>query len=472
MLYRLALILALLVPAQTIAQVEISGLSPRDVDPAFAEAFEAATPGRELFFDGDHDAALAELTPLAEAGNAVAMNALGSIHVDADSAHYAPAAAFARYEAAAAQGFAPAMHNLGLSWQEAHAGFGPDAEQAYTWFRRAYEAGYPPATYHVAYALTYGEGVETAPEEAFALATEAIEARDDGAPESLLGDLLYFEEGIGVDLPRALAFYKAAAEKGDAYGAWSAGYMHLYAEGTALDYDRALPLYETAVAAGETRALADLVKLHLLGWDDREPTHARAEALTLQASQAGDVEALDAAFSYWMNHAPEAPQADQLSTIAARQSELGAVEGLLSQASLALYGIGEPVDPDKSFRLSQAALEQDPTHQIARYSVAGDHMRGSGTAQDVPQALELFDALAAEGFITVSVELAVLYGSGDYGAAYDQPVLGMSHCLTAEEDFQLHPVYERETLETCAALRETLSEDQMAEAKALREARQ
>ncbi|MGR3490539.1 MAG: hypothetical protein ACU0DW_00665, partial [Shimia sp.] len=176
--------------------------------------------------------------------------------------------------------------------------------------------------------------------------------------------------------------------------------------------------------------------------------------------------------SYWMRNAPEAPVAAMMRTLADDMVALGSALGLINQAVLAYYGIGEPRDYDKSFRLSKAAFDQDPEDQVVRYSLAGDYMRGRGTEQDVDRAVEMLAVLEEEGLGLVVVEYANLYGAGIYGEAYDQPVLGMSYCMDAEEFFQLHPVYDAETIDVCTTLREALSANELAEAQTLREARQ
>lgn len=98
--------------------------------------------GMEAYRAGDHAAAIAEWTPLAEEGLVEAQFNLGLIYGDPDGDAADPAAAERWFLAAAEQGFHKAQFNLGRLYEEGR-GVERDLVAAYKWFKLAEDGKVP-----------------------------------------------------------------------------------------------------------------------------------------------------------------------------------------------------------------------------------------------------------------------------------------------------------------------------------------
>ena len=111
------------------------------------------TSGWQAYLDGDYAAALKELTPASEGGDATAQYYLGVLysHGEAVARNYRTAALW--YEKAAAQGHTNAQFNLGLLYYGGSGKPGSstsvdrDPKTAARWFELAAKGGHPMAAY-------------------------------------------------------------------------------------------------------------------------------------------------------------------------------------------------------------------------------------------------------------------------------------------------------------------------------------
>ena len=89
---------------------------------------------------GDYEAALRELRPLANQGNANTQNNLGNMYAEGHGVPQDHAEAVRWYRKAANQGYAEAQHNLGVMYDKGE-GVPQDYVEAVRWFRKAANQG-------------------------------------------------------------------------------------------------------------------------------------------------------------------------------------------------------------------------------------------------------------------------------------------------------------------------------------------
>lgn len=122
------------------------------------------------------------------------------------------------------------------------------------WYAKAQDFGFLPAAYTLAMADLAGYGGEGSPRRALQRLAEPAEA---GHVPSLvqIGKLHYLgAEGVPVDLPRAGAYFVAAAKAGHAEAHYLVGRMYDLGEGVAADPARALVHYKEAALKGQVDA--------------------------------------------------------------------------------------------------------------------------------------------------------------------------------------------------------------------------
>ncbi|SMX48337.1 tetratricopeptide repeat protein [Maliponia aquimaris] len=191
------------------------------VSPALAEA-------RQAWLDGRYDGIWAVVRAEAEAGSPVAQNMLGVGLTEQDGGQgiaYDPAAGLMWYQRAADQGFARAVFNMALFWQNDHAGHGLDYARARALAEQAVAMGYPEAW-------------------------------------NILGDLHHHGRGVPEDKAEALAMYRKGADAGTFNGLREVGYAYYHGHGVTPDVDLARLYLERAVAAGDRKSIPDLAWLY------------------------------------------------------------------------------------------------------------------------------------------------------------------------------------------------------------------
>ena len=113
--------------------------------------------GREAYERRDYATAVAELTPLAEDGDAEAQFLMGFVYYhDGIIQDYAETLKWWRL--AAEQGHTVAQFNMGIMY-DAGRGVAEDNAEAMKWYRRAAEAGYADAQYKMGRIYDFGRGV-------------------------------------------------------------------------------------------------------------------------------------------------------------------------------------------------------------------------------------------------------------------------------------------------------------------------
>jgi FOG: TPR repeat, SEL1 subfamily len=180
------------------------------------------------------------------------------------------------FEEAAKHNYAPAEEKLGHMYLKGW-GVPQDTDKAVYWFKKAAEQGNAKA--EVALGLIYlttaymnnllghmfqnGNGIAIATEDYpkalywFKKAAEQGNAKG----ENYLGYI--YEQGLGVpqDYNKAVYWYKKAAEQGYAKGERNLGYMYQYGLGVPKDYNKAMYWYKKAAEQGSATAKANLERL-------------------------------------------------------------------------------------------------------------------------------------------------------------------------------------------------------------------
>jgi len=133
--------------------------------------------GLDALDRGDYGAALKELRPLAEAGNARAQYRLGTMFAMGLGVPQDYRQAANWLNKAATQGNAHAQNELGVLYDVGR-GVPADPRQAARWFRKAAERGIGAAQFNLASLYQQGRGVPLDPVEAFAWADAATQLGD------------------------------------------------------------------------------------------------------------------------------------------------------------------------------------------------------------------------------------------------------------------------------------------------------
>ncbi len=119
---------------------------------AVAEA--ASAPDRR----DEYAAAVRDLRPLAEQGDAASQYALGRMYADGRGVPQDDAQAVSWFRQAAEQGHAAAQYNLGVMYAKGH-GVPQDDAEAVSWYRKAAEQGDAAAQYRLGVMYSNGEGI-------------------------------------------------------------------------------------------------------------------------------------------------------------------------------------------------------------------------------------------------------------------------------------------------------------------------
>lgn len=220
----------------------------------------AAFRARQLFVDGNYAAALAILQPLAAKGHPRAETVLGvmterGLGLPADIKR-----AVDLYRAAAEQGFAPAMHNLGSAYENGDGGLAKDEAAAREWYWKAAGQDYGPSLNNLGLFLRDGKGGAKDPETALALFERAAALGNaDGTAQ--LAYMLATGDGAVIDLPRARDLYAVAAAQKVDWAERDYGEMLELAEGGPKDLPQAIVYYTRAAKQANAMAGMDIAEM-------------------------------------------------------------------------------------------------------------------------------------------------------------------------------------------------------------------
>ena len=238
-----ALVLGLLCWGPAMAQSPGDGLGGKSVMELRNDEAKA------LFAHNRYEEAAVIWKQLAEAGNPKAMNNLGNLYFHGQGVAKSdllattywkkaaeqgvPQAQFALaheymfdgvlgqdiamantyFRQAAAQDFAPALYELGVSYDTGRGMSGPDYQKAYDYYVRAAAAGDGRSAYNAAQMAMFGEGIEANADEGLALLERAAELKDANAYMAL-GFLTEKNMVGGIEAKSAYEWYRLAEAGG------------------------------------------------------------------------------------------------------------------------------------------------------------------------------------------------------------------------------------------------------------------
>ena len=209
--------------------------------------------------------ALADLRARAEAGDAGAQVILGCMYVTGVGVPQDDAEAVAWYRRAAAQGHARAQYNLGAMYAEG-LGVPPDASAAVAWYRRAAEQGDVTAQNNRS-GRSYAVGRRCAAGCRRRRRVVPLRCRAGRRPRrsSHLGGIYDQGRGVPPDAAAAVAWYRRAAEQGDARAQYNLGGMYREGRGVPPDAVGDVAWYRRAAEQGHVRAQYNLGGMYAEG---------------------------------------------------------------------------------------------------------------------------------------------------------------------------------------------------------------
>jgi hypothetical protein len=206
----------------------------------FADQLE---DGKAAIDRQDYSTALNLLHPLADQGNADALNSLAFLYQSGQGVKLDYAEAMKLYRKAADQGYAKAEYNIGLMYE-----VGKGVKQNYTesakWYRMASDQGMAEAQNNLSNLYENGNGVAKNEEEAFKLLQKAAD-QGNPAAQANLGNAFYKGMGVYKDDTEAVVWWRKAADQGldEAKDALRRYYEHSQAnqQHEATDLDLSMP---------------------------------------------------------------------------------------------------------------------------------------------------------------------------------------------------------------------------------------
>ena len=219
---------------------------------------------------------------------------------------------------------------------------------------------------------------------AFREAMKRVEADPkDGPAMTILGEL--YRDGLGVrtDPTEAARWYKLAADRGDAQGAYALALAHLQGRGVPVDRKAGRALLEKAAAGNHVGALYNL---GLVAAEDKPPDYKAAAGWFLKAAKLGSG---DAAYALALLHKEgNGVEKDAEKSVAwlRKAASEHIVAGQLELA-IALFN-GEGVEKDEFlaasfFRRAAAANNPIAANRLARMLAAG-----RGAKKDIVEAMQ------------------------------------------------------------------------------------
>lgn len=339
--------------------------------------------GMFAYLRGDYAAALEQLLPLAQRGNADAQFFLGQMYEEGQGVQRDPAAARRWYRAAADQGQGDALNALarldeaqGIARQAP----GQGNREAARGQKDESSAG------SLDDAIAAYEGGD------YAAAASRFEALAEAGSERAhyyLG--LLYENGLGVaqDYAAAARHYREAAQFGDGEAQFNLAALYETGRGVPQDYDEAHRWYSASVARGQPKGKAAVERLSAIRFG--------------KLPEGTGLDAAEAAYED-MRYAWAAEQFRAL-------AEQGDVAAQLRLGGMYLGGRGVPPDVAEGRRwLRMAADKGDGT---AQFALAESYARMSyGEAPDYAEAVRWYRAAAAQGNPDAQMALGRAYSDG------------------------------------------------------------
>lgn len=347
--------------------------------------------------DNDSTNIIAELTPLAEAGDVVAQHVLGSVYYLGLSEDTDFKEAIKWLTLSASQGNVDSQHYLGVIFIQLG-----NYEEAYIWTSLAAENGSADAQLNLAVMFFNGSGIDKDVDKAIKWATLAAEQGDAQAQCNLGKMYLSFEAEAAY--PDAIKWFKLASEQDNAEAQCKLAYMYEEGQGTSIDYCEASKLYELSANQGFADAQYFLGRLYENGLGV-EQNLREAYRLYVLAAEQGDEEAKERIIEIESNDPDVIGDASKIiPEINAEEFALdlirdGAEKGMSQSQFLLgvayLTGKGMDIDHDRALDLfTKSATQNNPK---AQYMLGVVHEQGIGVEQDIDEAYQWYKKSALQG---------------------------------------------------------------------------
>ena len=253
----------------------------------------------------DYEKAAANFHIAAKAGDAYSQYVLGFCCEKGQGVEQSEKGAVKWYRKAAEQGEKNAIErlknfkSLGNDYYNGSNGKSKDYEKAVEYYRIAAEAGDAYSQYSLGFCYEKGQGVETSVHDAVKWYRKAAEQGEKNAKERLenakqLGVDYYFgENGKYTDYIKAVAYFRLAAEDGDAYAQYCLGVCYEHGQGVKASAYDAVKWYRKAAEQGEKHAKKKNAKQlgcdYYFGENGKSVDYRKAVAYLLIAAENGDV---------------------------------------------------------------------------------------------------------------------------------------------------------------------------------------
>ena len=293
------------------------------------------------------------------------------------------------YRQAALMGYAPAMFNLGVSYEEGD-GIAADANEACKWYILAADAGHAKAMFNLANCYRIGRGVPADKEKAFEYFRRSADA---GCVDALVNLGVAYERGEGTlpDAYKAIECYKNAATGGSSSAAYNLALC--YRSGIGTEPNEQLFRYWLEKAAEKGAKDAE----GLLG--EMQKSSVSGEELY---NRACDLE-------YGANGARKDKAA--AARLYAQAADAGYAPAQLNLGVMYEYGDGVPKDAVKAAALYRRAAEQG--NAVAQCNLGYCYYTGNGVGRDLTQAIIWYRRAADNGSARAYNNLGYCYEHGE-----------------------------------------------------------
>ena len=282
-----------MVPMETSLRRTLDGLrEPTDPVERFRVRSELESLlGEGAAFEGDKGDPLSDpLRELLEEAAALGVPAAASYLGQRLRADGRSEEAFGWFRHAAAEGYVPAMVQVGLMYSNGD-GVGKDLRRAADWLRPANVKGSAVGKYLLAECFLFGKGVERNPEIAVTLLREAIEMQPMGRALDLLGACYLRGWGVEREPLRAVELYTRACQAGFYNACANLAVLYMKGEGVPANPSLALDLLREGIEQGENALCMYFMGLaHEEGLGTRR-SRRRAVDWMRRAAAAGNLQA-------------------------------------------------------------------------------------------------------------------------------------------------------------------------------------
>jgi TPR repeat protein len=358
---------------------------------------------------------LNRLRASAAKSNLVAQSYLGLLLLTVEDTAPNRTLGYALLKSAAAQGFLPAMNELGYIDLFGKYGAQHNAPNGIYWLREAAEKGFADAQQQLAICYEHGYGVRIDFSEVYKWAKLAA-AQKHPVGLGCLGVCYLEGRGATKDFELAEKNFQEATALGNTRAKLNLGLLYTEKGYKTNEFQRGVELIHEAAEAGDFRAQVCFANLNIWGKGmPQNPTNF--VEWTRKAAAAGFVDAelnlgrFLASDKFGMQNLPEARR---WLLLAAAQNQ---PEACYIMGGLLASGQGGPTNQTNALALFRRAAELG--HRDSQFRVALANINGRGTPTNEVEGITWLRRSAASGWPPAEYMLGACYSSGSYGLLSD-----------------------------------------------------